>query len=399
MILQKMKLMAVAFVISGLFLTGAGVVARQQATRSKEVVGPDSRKIHTEPSGPSNPAEALYQALVEKQSPPLPRAERNLHQELIQAARLAFLAAKEEHAHGRGSLDRMYSSSRLLMEAERDSAASPTAKFDAVEGHFQRMKEMARAENESGKTGDAGAAEAQAFLIQAELEVAKANAWQPAAKVQPPQAGKSDEPGKDPKSRAILAKLEEPVAMSFPNETPLEDVLKYIKQATTGPGYSGIPIYVDPLGLQEAEKTTSSTVCIDLEGVPLRRTLQLMLSQLDLAYFVDDGILVITSRESEQLGLPPAMLGPSPFVKKQGKAESGEMTLQEMKEFAEELKVKTEIMKLLHELHKLDEGTSGGMGDGQVVKTDQVAPLLKEMKELVDQLKAEREKAKKDGSK
>ncbi len=42
--------------------------------------------------------------------------------------------------------------------------------------------------------------------------------------------------------------------MSFPNETPLEDLLKYIKQATTGPNYSGIPRYVDPTGLQEAGK-------------------------------------------------------------------------------------------------------------------------------------------------
>ena len=194
---------------------------------------------------------------------------------MIQAAHRAFLAAKEDYAHGRGPLDRVHSSSRLLMEAERDSASSPTAKFDAVEGHFQRMIEMARAEKESGKTGDAGAAEAQAFVIQAELEVAKANTWQPAPTGPPAQAGKSEGPGKDPKSLAILAKLEQPVAMSFPNDTPLEDVLKYIKQATTGPNDSGIPIYVDPLGFQETGKTLASTVSLDLEGIPLRRTLQL----------------------------------------------------------------------------------------------------------------------------
>ena len=43
--------------------------------------------------------------------------------------------------------------------------------------------------------------------------------------------------------------------MSFADETPLEDVLKYVKQATTTNNYSGIPIYVDPIGLQEAEKS------------------------------------------------------------------------------------------------------------------------------------------------
>ena len=34
--------------------------------------------------------------------------------------------------------------------------------------------------------------------------------------------------------------------MSFATETPLDDILKYIKQATTTPTFSGIPIYVDP---------------------------------------------------------------------------------------------------------------------------------------------------------
>ena len=62
--------------------------------------------------------------------------------------------------------------------------------------------------------------------------------------------------------------------MSFNEETPLEDVLKYIKQATTTATYQGIPIYVDPLGLSEANKTMTSTVRnMDLEGFPLSVTL------------------------------------------------------------------------------------------------------------------------------
>ncbi len=43
--------------------------------------------------------------------------------------------------------------------------------------------------------------------------------------------------------------------MNFPNETPLEEVLRYIKQATAGETGKGIPIYVDPLGLQEADRS------------------------------------------------------------------------------------------------------------------------------------------------
>ncbi len=193
--------------------------------------------------------------------------------------------------------------------------------------------------------------------------------------------------------------LEEPIAMSFPNETPLEDILKYIKQATTGPKSSGITIYVDPLGLQEADKTLTSPVSLDLEGIPLRRTLQLALRQLGLGYFVDDGILVITSQASEDRGgLDADPIGPSPFDRKQEKLERGEMTMDEMKTFAAELKMKTEIMKQLRGLHDLEK-TRDAPDQSRTIKPDQAAALVKELKELVDGLKAERTKAKKDGSK
>lgn len=99
--------------------------------------------------------------------------------------------------------------------------------------------------------------------------------------------------GGDAKSQRILAKLEEPVSMSFANATPLEHVLMYIKAATTGPDYYGIQIYVDPVALNKAEKTMMSRVTLDVEGVPLKTTLWLMLKQLGLDYVVEDGMLKI----------------------------------------------------------------------------------------------------------
>lgn len=100
----------------------------------------------------------------------------------------------------------------------------------------------------------------------------------------------------DPRNRVIHRKLEEPISMSFANETPLEDVLKYIRSATQGALDSGIPIYVDPVGLHGL--TSTSPVKLDLEGVPLRTTLRLMLEQLGLIYVVHDGLLTITARNS-----------------------------------------------------------------------------------------------------
>ena len=108
----------------------------------------------------------------------------------------------------------------------------------------------------------------------------------------------------DDKSQKLIEKLGESVPMSFNEDTPLEDVLKYVKQATKTSAFpDGIPIYVDPIGLQEAEKSMTSTVRnMDLSGVPLKVTLKLLLNQLDLTYKVKDGLLTITSNESADAG-------------------------------------------------------------------------------------------------
>ncbi len=131
------------------------------------------------------------------------------------------------------------------------------------------------------------------------IEYPEAESWRYLSEKRIKRYGKAvDLLDRDPKTKGILAKLDEPLSMSFPNETPLEDVLKYIKQATQGPNDTGIPIYVDPVGLQEAEKTMTSPVQLDLEGVPLKTTLRLLLKQLGLTYTVKDGMLTITSESS-----------------------------------------------------------------------------------------------------
>ena len=98
---------------------------------------------------------------------------------------------------------------------------------------------------------------------------------------------------------SILDILDRPIPMRLPQETTLAEVLEFIKRETATSTYSGIPIYVDPIGLQEAERTMNSTVQIDLEGVPLKATLGLCLKQLGLVYAVEQGYLRITSEDQE----------------------------------------------------------------------------------------------------
>ncbi len=105
-----------------------------------------------------------------------------------------------------------------------------------------------------------------------------------------------------PATAAILAKLEMAIPMKYPNETTLEVVVRDIKKATKGPNDSGIPIYVDPLGLQEAEKSLTSTVTINVEDVALRSTLSEVLGDLGLTYIVSDGLLTITCVDEDNGG-------------------------------------------------------------------------------------------------
>ena len=113
----------------------------------------------------------------------------------------------------------------------------------------------------------------------------------------PIRARSSETPAVSPRTKAILDKLEEPVTMMFPTLTPLGDVLKYIKKATTTPSFPGLPIYVEPVGLHETDRTLTSTITIEMENTPLRATLSHALTQLGLTFTVNDGIVIISSNK------------------------------------------------------------------------------------------------------
>jgi hypothetical protein len=97
-----------------------------------------------------------------------------------------------------------------------------------------------------------------------------------------------------PANAQILKELERDVPFRFATKTTLAEFLKYVRDSTPGPDGQGIRIYVDPAGLQEAEVSMSSTVSLDVYGVPLKTSLRLILKQLDLTYAVKSGFLMIT---------------------------------------------------------------------------------------------------------
>jgi hypothetical protein len=113
------------------------------------------------------------------------------------------------------------------------------------------------------------------------------------------------------KTEAIIDALEQPIALTYADDTPLDEVLKEIKEQTTkNPKLpklaTGIPIYVDPIGLQETERSLNSTVKrpASADTLALGEHLRRVLEPLGLGYVVKDGFLMITSKESvdEPLG-------------------------------------------------------------------------------------------------
>ena len=308
---------------------------------------------------------------------------------MAEAAKEAFRATFEEYRERPQAPDRVYRASRLLLDAQREAARTWASRVAAYEAHAGRMDALARVEilQRSGNVKASSVAdEVRAFKAEAALWLAKSRTGQPIEQTTPRPESAGDLEEFSPATIAILAKLEKPLSLNFPDETPLEDVLKYIKNASQGPNDIGIPIYVDPIGLQEAEKTMTSTISIDLEGIPLRRTLQLMLKQIGLAYFVDDGLLVITSGDSIDSKLPPAMMKPSPLLEKQEKARRGELDEGELTSLIEQIKLINQLEVLLNPDASGLRGVSSPKSPP--LTAEQASSLIDQMKALTDALKS-----------
>ncbi|HZW34813.1 MAG TPA: sigma-70 family RNA polymerase sigma factor, partial [Isosphaeraceae bacterium] len=390
MVFDQLKWVGLAVLVGGLAWTGAAALARQdQQPQVKET--PAVARDLADPAGAKEPSKAATASpaspalRMEAEKPPPPADPRG---ELVQAARAAYRTAAQQQRQGiQVSLTQVYDASRRWMNAELEGASTPAAKVAAVAAHLDRVRDLLRFAGGEGRPHliAADVAQAKAYVAEAQL-------WLAQARSSPAETGSEagDGPGKDPRSRRILAKLDEPIAMNFPAETPLDEVLKHIRDSTKSSEMpKGLPIYVDPIGLQEAERSLNSTVSIDLEGVPLRRTLQLVLAQLGLIYHIEDGMLYITSDDSEQLPLPPSIRRPSPILERVAKAERGELSLEEMKQLIEELKIRDIVRRLGS--GEPEETKAERSGDEASRDRQQMNLLLKEVRELIGLLKAERQ--------
>ena len=99
----------------------------------------------------------------------------------------------------------------------------------------------------------------------------------------------------NPEAKAALEALDQPFTLQLTDDSTLADLVDQIKETLTTADGKKVPVYVDPRGIEEAGVALDSPVEIDLEDVPLKLSLRLALKQLNLAYCVRDGVLIISS--------------------------------------------------------------------------------------------------------
>jgi hypothetical protein len=100
---------------------------------------------------------------------------------------------------------------------------------------------------------------------------------------------------------AVEGVLNRPLVIPFPDPTSFEEVVKYLKRSTVGDNLpNGVAIQIDPRGLRKAGQSMESKVHLKAEDMPLKESLNQLLSQIGLKFDVKDGLILITSKE------PPA---------------------------------------------------------------------------------------------
>jgi hypothetical protein len=78
-----------------------------------------------------------------------------------------------------------------------------------------------------------------------------------------------------------------------------DDVGKYVKKATKGsPNDPEIAIILVPSGLEQVKVSLNSTIIMNIEGIPLKTSLRLLLKQCGLAYVVKDGRVIINTPDA-----------------------------------------------------------------------------------------------------
>ena len=355
MTLTKLKLAAIALVSLGTVATGAGVMARQglggngQESKSggvgQKVAEPPKQGAATDPhNGDRDMGGGVFKHKMSAEEvaardglsdllrgfqpppsepldlPPIPQLLANR----VEMARLnANLVASQYQKTGRVPMERMTAVVRTLREAAMDAATTDAERIQAMEESIRALRGLVAIADRNFRNGTSNISESsgvQFQLADAELALARARKGSEKSKTEAaegkPGTPSDERPSDDPDTdRKITEALNATIGMPFEAETPLEDVVKYIHEQTAEVyPPSGIPIYFDPMGIKYMnqrilpQESRQDVIRFNQSGLKLKTSLRLMLNQLGLAYYVQDGLLVISSPNQD--AFPDSALSP-----------------------------------------------------------------------------------------
>lgn len=98
--------------------------------------------------------------------------------------------------------------------------------------------------------------------------------------------------------KAITIALDQETTLEF-TDMPLAEVVDYVAASRE------IPVIIDKKSLDEVGLGSDTPITVSLSGISLRSCLARMLGELDLDYFIENEMLVITSEQEARLRLDP----------------------------------------------------------------------------------------------
>ena len=320
MTMTKWKLAAAGVIGLGLIASGASVYAQRGGDEQGEI-GQTVPKLPvsklgepalektavppgTLPDAPGDKSSNLTEILKsEPKVGELPSSDV-LAQKRLDAAEKQFEAMRAFYEHGTVTLDRYVAAIGTVISARMDIAADENAHLEVAEDEVRMLRSVVQREKAKYQNGTGALPnlrEAELNLAESELRLSKLRQG-PDVPAKDGKVGQVEENEEDLAIDAkINAALNKRISFPFAAETPLEDVIKYLKQETSTPGLpGGIPVYLNPIGLQEAEKTMATPIVLQLDNVKVRSGLRLILAQLDLGFFVREGFLTITFLHSPE---------------------------------------------------------------------------------------------------
>jgi RNA polymerase sigma factor (sigma-70 family) len=378
---------AAAVLTAGLIAAGAGVSAYQAPGKKQAgvAIDPRTKKAETQ-AGTTTETGVELPGPAPGAGKSAPVAESSQTVASLAQARYQQAARMLEYAWAGYKLnpnplfrEPVHSWALRVLEARRDLGDMKADRIAAAEDYlkvWQATEKVVKPEDKNEL------AVVRYYRTEAELWLAQARAGK---EPRPPGPAPGDRPGpnpggrpgSDPRSHALLARLEETIPMRFsPNPTPLEEVLKYIRQATAGPDREGIPIYVDPIDPSAVdeeprsryEQLMKTPISMDLEGVPLRRVLKLIAEQLNMGYGIKDGMVtfavpnMVRRNWNELLVMEESFPMSSPLELEVERARRGELTTAELDQLNERLRAIEEVTKRAISIRRPGmPGMQGGM--------------------------------------